>query len=245
MSDLKGWVGEGHQELPKTTEVPHPPVRGTALGRFLIPAFLRLRARSHVHGALLVPPTGPVILASNHMGLMDGPVLFAVAPRRIHALVKHKMFQGRLGWLLLRAGQIPVQRHEVDPGAVKACLRVLRDGGTIAIYPEGTRGTGAVDHAHGGAAYLALVTGAPIVPVAVLGTRPDGGRQGAMPTKGARIDTVFGAPFSYPAEPWPRTRARVDVVRREVQERLAAHVAAACELTGQTLPALWPEETES
>jgi 1-acyl-sn-glycerol-3-phosphate acyltransferase len=151
--------------------------------------------------------------------------------------MKYEMFENRLGFIFRLAGQIPVRRHSVDSGAVKACLRVLRDGGVIAIYPEGSRGTGAVDHSHGGAAYLALVTGAPIVPVAVLGTREPGAAQNAVPPRGTRIDTIFGKPVAIQAEPWPRTRQRVDEVRREIQEMLAAHVRAACELTGQTLPA--------
>ena len=58
---------------------------------------------------------------------------------------------------------------------MKTCLRVLRDGGVVGIFPEGTRGAGEFDRFHRGAAYLALVTGAPVVPVVILGTREPGG----------------------------------------------------------------------
>ena len=83
----------------------------------------------------------------------------------MHALTKKEMFDGRLGRFLLTSGQVPLDRFHSDPGAVKTCLRVLRDGGAVGIFPEGSRGGGEFDRFHRGAAYLGLVSGAPIVPV--------------------------------------------------------------------------------
>ena len=67
------------------------------------------------------------------------------------------MFRGLLGRLLIQSGQIPLDRFNPDPAAVKTGLRVLRDGGAIGIYPEGSRGPGDLKRFHRGAAYLALV----------------------------------------------------------------------------------------
>ena len=75
---------------------------------------------------------------------------------------------------LLGSGQIPLDRFNADPLAVKRCLRVLRSGGVVGIFPEGSRGAGEFDRFHTGAAYLALVTGAPIIPVVQFGTREPG-----------------------------------------------------------------------
>jgi 1-acyl-sn-glycerol-3-phosphate acyltransferase len=200
----------------------------------------RTRFESHVHGVEHVPRTGPVILASNHMGYLDGPLLFSVTPRSVHALVKREMFHGHTGRLLSRLGQIAIDRDFVDPAAVKVCLRVLADGGVVAIYPEGNRGLGDVAQTKPGAAYLALVSAAPVVPVACLGTRDDGAGTSALPKRGARVDTVFGEPlrFATAPVPWPRTQARVREVQAEIQRILAAHVREACELTGQRFPSL-------
>ena len=118
-----------------------------------------------------------MILASNHVGVADGPLLAIFSPRPVHALTKQEMFEGRMGRFLRDAGQIPLDRFNSDPAAVKACLRVLRDGGAVGIFPEGSRGAGEFDRFHRGAAYLALVSGAPIVPVIQFGTREPGGRQ--------------------------------------------------------------------
>lgn len=205
-------------------------------------ALLR-RYRIVITGADSVPRTEPVILASNHVGYVDGPLLLAVAPRPAHALVKSTMFVGRLGQVLTRTGQISVNRRTCDPRAVKTCLRVLDAGGVVAIYPEGVRGVGDVRRTKPGAAYLALVTGAPVVPVACLGTREAGASTKAMPARGSRLDVVFGRPLQFAAVGWPRTKARVAVVQAEIQAALAAHVQAACASTGHTLPALPADPT--
>jgi 1-acyl-sn-glycerol-3-phosphate acyltransferase len=224
-------------DLPDLSGITSPPSRLMGTSRFLLRLWLH-RFERHVFGLEHVPRTGPVILAANHMGYLDGPLLFGVAPRKVHALVKEAMFEGFLGQLLRLSGQICIDRWNPDPRAVKTCLRVLSEGGVVAVYPEGARGRGDVAVSKGGAAYLSLVTGAPIVPVACLGTRLDGASTDQMPPRRSRVDTVFGEPVEVDPVPWPRTKQQVSDVNAVVQETLAAHVKAACELTGQSLPAL-------
>src|SRR6478609_9030785 len=159
-----------HRDLPVTLEAVHPPHLLLALLRPVGRAYYGSRYDVHTHRDGLVPRSGPVILVSNHIGLSVGPLLSAYAPRPVHALTKKEMFDGATGRFLLPAGQVPLERRGVDRAAVQACVRVLRDGGVVGIYPEGTRGDGQVHTFRPGAAYLALVTGAPVVPVAILGT---------------------------------------------------------------------------
>ena len=102
-------------------------------------------------------------------------------------------------------------------------MKVLVGGGALSIYPEGARGRGDVARTKGGAAYLALVTGAPVVPVACLGTRLDGASLESKPPYGSRFDLVIGeacASTPYPGQ-GPRTGRRRAV---EIQRALAAHV---------------------
>ena len=150
---------------------------------------IRRRYRVTLHGAGNVPASGPVILASNHIGVIDGPMLAIFPPRPAHALTKDDMFEGRAGRFFTAVGQISLWRGGADPGAIKACVKVLRDGHVVGIYPEGTRGAGEYAEYHHGAAYLALVTGAPVVPVTFIGTRPDGGGRNALPPRGAQLHT--------------------------------------------------------
>ncbi|HZC25875.1 MAG TPA: lysophospholipid acyltransferase family protein, partial [Actinopolymorphaceae bacterium] len=111
-----------------------------------------------VHDRHHVPAGGPVILASNHAGVLDGPIVCGVVRRPVHALVKQEMFRGAVGGALRRLGQIPVDRFAVDVAAVKACLAVLDRGDALAIYPEGRRGAADFATMKPGVAYLALCT---------------------------------------------------------------------------------------
>jgi 1-acyl-sn-glycerol-3-phosphate acyltransferase len=171
----------------RTDEVPPPPERLQRALRPLGRAYFRRKYDVRIHGEHHVPRSGRVIIASNHIGLLDGPLLAAFAPRPVHALTKKEMFEGRVGRVLLAMGQVPLARYDVDPRAIKTCVRVLRAGGVVGIYPEGTRGDGEMRHVHTGAAYLALVTGAPVVPLVMFGTRHPGGHTDSVPDKGARF----------------------------------------------------------
>lgn len=229
-------------ELPPSSPT-HP---RTGLLRTLRPAARRLvRAKwpVTVHGATGVPSSGPVILSSNHVGIIDGPLLAIFAPRPVHALTKEEMFSGRLGGFLRASGQIPLFRFGPDPAAIKSCVRVLRDGGVTGIFPEGTRGDGELHRFHHGAAYLALVTGAPVVTVSMFGTRAPGAVSSALPPRGGHLDIVFGTPWRTDAEPWPRTREHVRATSALLREHMLTDLARAIELTGRTLPGPLPAGT--
>ena len=197
---------------------------------------IRLRVKVQVRDAEKLPKKGAVILASNHVGVADGPLLAIYAPRPVHALTKQEMFKGFMNGFLLGAGQIPLDRFNPDPLAVKRCLRVLRSGHVLGIFPEGSRGAGEFDRFHTGAAYLAMVTGAPIVPVVQFGTREPGAGNHSLPAKGVVVDMVFGDPFTIPKTPWPRRKHDVAKASLELREHLIAHLDHAKALTGRTLP---------
>lgn len=208
------------------------------LGRFLI----RRRVKVRVLHAEKLPTQGGVILASNHVGVADGPLLAIFAPRPVHALTKQEMFNGFMNGFLLGAGQIPLDRFNADPLAVKRCLRVLRSGRVVGIFPEGSRGAGEFDRFHTGAAYLAMVTGAPIVPVVQFGTREPGAGNHSLPAKGVVVDMVFGDPILIPKTPWPRSKRAVTEASLALREQLIAHLDYAKTLTGRTLPGPVPGE---
>ncbi len=196
------------------------------------------------HGADKVPRHGPVIFAPNHVGWLDGPLLVITSPRPVHALTKQEEFTGALGVFLRKAGQIRLDRFNVDPGAVKACLKVLDCGGAVGVFPEGTRGSGELLSVQRGAAYLALATGAAVVPVTFFGTREPGGRSSSVPARGSRFDVVYGDPVYLEQQPWPRTRDDVLRATNLLAGRLREHLAQAKELTGRSLPGPLPESEE-
>lgn len=205
-------------------------------------ALLRTRWPVTVHGSDQVPASGGVILAANHIGLIDGPLLALYAPRPVHALTKEEMFSSRLGAAFFRAaGQIPLHRFGADPAAIKSVLRVVRDGGVAGIFPEGTRGDGRLqERFHRGAAYLALSTGAPVVPVSFFGTRDPGGASSSLPTRGRPLTMVFGSAWRVDAMPWPRTREHVKHTSALLQKHMRAELDHAIALTGLSLPGPLP-----
>lgn len=192
---------------------------------------------TRVHGADAVPPEGGVLFASNHLGFLDGPLLVGVAPRWVRCLVKQEAFTGPIGAVLRSAGQLPVHRGSVDRGALDAATAVLRDGGAVGVFPEGTRGRGDVGDVRLGIAWLALRTEVPVVPVACLGTRRTGQSTHRLPAPRRRLDVVFGAPVRLESPPGTSRRAALEAAGSTLRDVLAAHVREAVNLTGQALPA--------
>ena len=98
----------GHRDLPVTLDAEHPSHQLLRVVRPVARAMLSRRYDVHLHGTEHVPRHGAAIIASNHIGLLDGPLLAAFAPREVHALTKKEMFEGRTGTFLRAVGQIPL-----------------------------------------------------------------------------------------------------------------------------------------
>ena len=220
----------------------HPPTWLLHGGRPASRWLIRRRYDVREHGTGNVPPQGPVIVAANHTGVIDGPLLAIFGPRPVHALTKEEMFRSRLGPLLRITGQVESDRFATDLRAIRACLHVLEHGGAVGIFPEGNRGAGDLTLFQNGAAYLALVSGAPIVPLMMFGTRPKGGGKDALPARGSGVDLVYGAPFRVARTPWPRTRTVVAATSEALHARMLEDLALGLALTGQTMPGPIPAD---
>lgn len=185
---------------------------GRAIGKVLFRPAFRVRVR----GLERVPRTGPVVLIANHSSMVEPQLIFGMLPRRSVFLVKEEMFSGALGWFLRRIGQVPVRRGEPDRAPLLTTAKVLREGGVVGVFPEGTRGDGDVATAERGAAWLLRGTDAQVLPVAVRGTkRPADGRRRFRP----RVDVLVGEPFRVEVG-----KGRAGLV--EATERLRGELAA-------------------
>lgn len=136
--------------------------------------------RPKVEGRENIPPRGPVILASNHLSFVDSMLIPMVAPRRVAFIAKAEYFEtkgikGRFMKAFFTAiGAVPVRRgdHRAAKESLDQSLAVINSGNAFVIYPEGTRSRdGRLYRAKVGVGWLALKSGAPIVPVAVQGTQ--------------------------------------------------------------------------
>lgn len=205
-----------------------PGTRGAAAGRRIGLGVMHGLWRPRVLDSWRVPASGPAVLAVNHSHFIDGPMLIGTSPRPVHFLVKREAFTGPLGPFLRGIGQIEVDRGSTDRAAVLAALGVLERGGVLGIFPEGTRGEGDFASLRSGLAYFAVRSGAPVVPVAVLGSNDRPGRLvKALPALRSRIDVVFGDPFEAGDGSGRRTRATLDEATVRIQRRLTEHLADA------------------
>lgn len=138
-----------------------------ALVRPLVTRTYRVR-RLH---AERIPPTGPVVLAANHESVLDPFFLTAVTPRTIRYLTKAELFRHPVLRRLLRSlGGIPVRREGATGRGLGAGVEMLGDGEVVGVFPQGTCLPYRVRPFRRGAAWLALTTGAPLVPVLLVGT---------------------------------------------------------------------------
>lgn len=162
------------------------------------------------------------------------------SPRPAHALVKEEEFSGRTGRLLRFVGQIKVSRTRNDTGALRRAAQALSSGQAVLIYPEGKRGAGDFENFKGGVTWLALISGAPIVPVAILGTRKMGEPSEAKPGKGARLDIVYGKPLQFPMQVWPRDHETLKDAGEQIHEHLRSHVIWSQNVLKRELPGPLP-----
>jgi 1-acyl-sn-glycerol-3-phosphate acyltransferase len=188
-------------------------------GQWISKVFVRLPYRMRIHHAERVPRSGAVVLVANHSSMVDGPLLFGMLQRSAVFLIKYEMFRGPLGWFLRKIGQLPVRRGEPDRTPLLAAVRILRAGGLVGVFPEGTRGDGAVTNAQHGAAWLARTSGARVVPVACRGTRrPEGRGRRLLP----RVDVLFGEPVTLPET---KGRAGLTAATERVRTELVGLIA--------------------
>ena len=195
--------------------------------------------KTKVIGAENLPAEGRVIVAANHTGIIDGPLLHGVIPRESHMIIKEEMFSGFIGFLMRTAGQIPVDRRN-GRAALQTALALLNEERLVGVFPEGSRGRGDVKETKAGIAWLAVRSGAPVVPAAILGTRPTGKKPGHVPGPRARLTVVFGEPFAAVDPGAGIGRAAVSAAMGRIQARLSEHVTGSAAEHGVPLP----EDTE-
>ncbi|MBH0780003.1 lysophospholipid acyltransferase family protein [Nocardia bovistercoris] len=188
---------------------------------------LRLLGRPEVTGLHHVPKQGPVIIAANHLAMIDSLYLALVLPRRVTFLAEREYFtgagvKGRLTrWFYTVSGQVPVDRTggSAAADALAAATGILESGGIWAIHPEGTRSPdGRIYRGRTGALRVAIATGAPVVPVVLSGTErvnPIGSRRWRF----AKVRIDFAAPRRYPAADRPHPRTATDALMRELADR--------------------------
>jgi len=185
-----------------------------AQARCFFSSLVRALYRLEVVGADRLPATGPMVIAPNHDSVLDGIILGAAISRELRFLGKAELWRSRLlGWVLDGLGAIGIRRGHGDHLALARVRQALEAGQAVAIFPQGAIYGDRVWHR--GAARMALVTGAPLVPVRLVGTAQalSQGRIGFP-----RLRVIFGEPIKV-------ARAQEEpVAATKLTERLRAAV---------------------
>ncbi|HEY7076370.1 MAG TPA: lysophospholipid acyltransferase family protein, partial [Solirubrobacteraceae bacterium] len=142
------------------------------VSRAILQPFFLVYFRMSRIGREHLPARGPVIIAANHRSFLDPFVIGMVARRPIYYVAKQELFRHRLvAWFLASLGAFPVRRGTGDADMLDTAKAILARGDVVVMFPEGTRvRPGALGKPRRGVGRLALETGAPVVPVAVIGT---------------------------------------------------------------------------
>lgn len=138
-----------------------------------------------------VPREGPLIVACNHISLLDPPVMGSFVPRQISYMAKRELFDiPVLGSAIRAVGAYPVDREGSASSAIKRSVEILRRGGCIGIFPEGGRNLDGDKDARQGVALLAALGKAPVLPAAIAGSE--------RWTPGHKIKVAYGPTLSLP-----------------------------------------------
>ena len=195
-----------------------------AVGRRITKVLWRMLFRIEIRGLEHLPRTGPVLIAGNHTGWLDGPLVQMLLPRPCSFLVKSELYDTPFRPFLEFSRQIPIRRGTPDRTALSRALHVLAGGGVLGVFPEGTRGVGALESVQHGIGYIALRAGCPIIPVVCTGTAealPKGAR---LPKLRTPITIVFGPTFTLEVDGNPRARSTVAAAAEQIRLRLLDHL---------------------
>jgi 1-acyl-sn-glycerol-3-phosphate acyltransferase len=188
---------------------------------YLLRALLRVVVRWEVTGREKVPAEGPFIVVSNHLNNADPPIIGAgIARRRIRWMAKVELFKNPFGLIIRAWGAFPVRRFDADLAAMLNAERILKRGGVIGMFPEGTRSrTGYMGPPHPGTAVIALRTGATLLPCAITGTERL--RKPLVVLRRPRFTFTIGEPIHVDAVRRP-TEAQVSELTDRIYEAIKA-----------------------
>lgn len=171
----------------------------------LLGPLLRLTFRPAVSGVENIPSEGGALIASNHLAVLDSFVMPTMVPRRVTFPAKREYFtepglKGRLKKLFFSgAGQVPIDRSSgsAAQAALDTCVRLLREGNLVGVYPEGTRSPdGRLYKGKTGLARMALDAGVPVIPVAMVGTQR-ANPIGSSLWRPVKVGVRFGKPIDF------------------------------------------------
>jgi 1-acyl-sn-glycerol-3-phosphate acyltransferase len=193
--------------------------------RFLIRILLKLIARFEIRGKENLPLTGGMVIASNHIGILDIIMVYFVIDRTDLFIPVAEKWE-KIGWIRLLGKQLNflfVDRYNPDLKALRKMIALMQDGKCLVIAPEGTRSrTGSLNEGKPGVAYLAARSGFPVIPVAITGTADETLLENVKHFHKSNITLTGGKQFSIPPLPNRERDAALQKWTDEIMCQIAA-----------------------
>ena len=169
-----------------------------------------------VSGWELVPANGGLVVAANHRSYLDPPLLGTWFPRTIHFMAKRELFTiFALGPLIRAVHAFPVDRDRADVASIRQALRILKAGGVVGIFPEGTRNISGDAQARGGAVLLAATAHCPLVPVALVNTQ-----YAIRRLRASKVEVRIGEPVVLQGSERKATKTEIERWTADLSQRI-------------------------
>lgn len=175
-------------------------------------AWMKIYYRAEIKGLENIPKDGALIFCGNHRSFLDPPLIEVTGKREMRFLAKQELynnkFLGFLGWVF---EAIPVKRDEKDVTAVKESLKILKSGGCIALFPEGTRnGLEKGEKVKDGVAFFALRSAAKVVPCGIKGGTKDD----------RKVTITYGKPLDFSEYKGNKDKEVLEKVTEEIMSNI-------------------------
>ncbi len=191
------------------------------VARVIVKGLLKLLTHCRIKGRENIPSQGPLLIVANHLSLADPPLLGVNLGRKVMFMAKKELFRFRvIAYFIGSFGAFPVYRGQLNRQALRQARQILADGLALVMFPEGTRSrSGRLRPAFSGPALIAMRSGAPILPVGIIGTEKIRGVTWLL--RRPRITVNIGHPFYLPTVSSRLTKAKLT----ELTNFMMGHIA--------------------
>lgn len=191
------------------------------VARVIVRGLLKLLTHCQVKGREKIPSRGPLLIVANHLSLADPPLLGVSLSRKVMFMAKKELFRFKvIGYFIGSFGAFPVYRGQLNRQALRQACQILADGLVLVMFPEGTRSrSGRLRPAFSGPALIAMRSGAPILPVGIIGTEKIRGVTWLL--RRPQITVNIGFPFYLPTVSGKLTKAKLT----ELTNFMMGHIA--------------------
>ena len=183
-------------------------------------------AEFHIEGIDNIPINGPLIFVANHQAYVDPSLISVISPRKVNFVAKSEVFKFLPVAVLLKSyGAHPIKRNRLDLNFFRWAIKILNNGETLCLFPEGTRSNGILKKGLPGIVHLAVRSGVNIIPVGIEGTNKNQGISGVLFPRG-KIIVKVGKAFKFEKSNKSLPKDTTDAILFKIMNNIAELIPA-------------------